>query len=94
MESQYIFVKFNRTNEKYNNLIKDNIQYVDKLMIRDGHLYTEKLLKEYNYYNYINGPDDLMFNGESYDLPKIYDNYVVIEVMAWINNAKMGENIY
>lgn len=77
--------------KKYNNLIKDNIQYVDKLMIRDGHLYTEKLLKEYNYYNYINGPDDLMFTGESYDLPKIYDNYVVIEVMAWINNAKMGE---
>ena len=78
--------------QNWEHYIKDTINYVDKIMVRDGTNYTAKLLEEFNYHDFVSGPDDLMFVNDIYDNSDIYklDNYVIIELMCWIEKAQKG----
>ena len=76
--------------KQYDQVIRDSIQYVDRMMVRDGHHYTNKLLRVYGYDRFINGPDDLTFVNDVYDCVSPYSDYIVIEVMTWIDKAGKG----
>lgn len=60
------------------------------MMIRDGHNYTENILKEIGYEKYINGPDDLTFVNDVYNCKSSYSDYVIIEIMSWLKRANKG----
>ncbi len=76
---------------QYSKDFNNILPLINKIMIRDGHNYTEKLLLAAGYNNYENGPDDLTFVNQSYSCKSDFKNYVVIEIMSWINRAKRGE---
>lgn len=76
--------------QKWEHCIKDVLPYISEIMIRDGEKYTAKLLSGMNYRNYFCGPDDLFFVNDCYDSKPMYENYVAIEIMAWIDKASRG----
>ncbi len=76
--------------KKWKYCIADALPYINEIMIRDGKNYTAKLLDELNYRNFFCGPDDLFFVNDCYDSVPMYENYVVIELMSWIDKAAHG----
>ncbi|MBO6206151.1 MAG: polysaccharide pyruvyl transferase family protein [Lachnospiraceae bacterium] len=74
---------------EYDKYTRESLQYVKSIMIRDGKNYTYKLLHSYGIDRIINGPDDLFtlcdikFESES-------DDYVVIEIMKWMDKHEKG----
>ena len=76
--------------KSYDSVIRGIVHDISRIMIRDGNNYTKKLLDKYGYNNYINGPDDLTFVNDVYQCESQYQNYVIVEVMMWIDCAKRG----
>lgn len=80
--------------DKFENYVSKSMQFVSSIMVRDNSLFSKKNLIGMKYKNVIvKGPDDLLFieknNGEGIHYNN--ENYIVIEVMPWINRAKSGE---
>lgn len=75
---------------KYDKYLKTALPYIDKVLVRDGTNYTAKYLTNNGFTDYVVGTDDLLFIGDTYNCPKLWDNYVIIEVMFFINKAQKG----
>lgn len=81
--------------DEFQTYVANSIKFVKSIMVRDSDLFSYNNLVNMNYSNKIlKGPDDLLFiekgkkKIESYK--KDYE-YIVIEVMAWIDRAKNGK---
>lgn len=77
---------------RYDRYTRETLPLVDYMMVRDGKEFSWRLLEDYGVTKKINGPDDLFDacakyskNNSTYE-----DQYVIIEIMAWINRAPRG----
>lgn len=75
---------------KYEKIVMETVNNVDKIIVRDGYNYTAKLLETYDCNNYMIASDDLLFVNDYYNCCKKYDNYIIIEIMFYITRAKNG----
>ena len=69
----------------YKKYLELGLPYINSVIVRDGTKYSAQLLKDCGYNNYICGTDDLLFVNDYYDLKQVYHNYIIIEVMLYIN---------
>lgn len=78
---------------QYDKYTRETLPLIDSIMVRDGKLYTWKLLESYGISQMVTGADDLFFASDMYT--EEYnshqeENYIIIEVMAWIERARKG----
>ena len=76
---------------KYNYYLEKTLPFIDKILLRDGVNYSKQVLDSYNFKNYIIGTDDLLFVNDYYDVKPELSEYVVIELMFYIQKAKKGD---
>lgn len=77
---------------RYDRYTRETLPLADYIMIRDGKKFSWKLLNDYGVTKKINGPDDLFDACDRYS-KNTYANeeeYVMIEIMAWIARAPKG----
>ena len=78
---------------QYDKYTREVLPMVDSIMLRDGKLYSWKLLENYDMTQVKTGADDLFFAGDAYTeyyQTKNHDDYVMIEIMFMIRRAKKG----
>lgn len=79
---------------RYDSYTRETLPLVDHIMVRDGKNFSWKLLDDYCVTKKINGPDDLFDACDKYSKNQLdcEDDYVIIEIMAWISRAPKGVN--
>ena len=77
---------------KYDRYTRETLPLADYIMIRDGKKFSWKLLNDYGVTKKINGPDDLFDACDKYSKNTYAseEEYVMIEIMAWIARAPKG----
>ena len=77
---------------KYDRYTRETLPLADYIMIRDGKKFSWKLLDDYGVAKKINGPDDLFDACDKYSKNTYAseEEYVMIEIMAWIARAPKG----
>lgn len=75
---------------RYEHYIRDTIDSVTGIMIRDGIGRTSALLDDCGYDRYLCGPDDLLFACDKSLAPYCSQPYAVIEIMVWAERHPMG----
>ena len=77
---------------RYDRYTRETLPLVDYIMVRDGKKFSWTLLNDYCVTKKINGPDDLFDACDKYSKNKSIceGEYVMIEIMAWINRAPKG----
>jgi polysaccharide pyruvyl transferase WcaK-like protein len=77
----------------YDIYTRETLPQVDYIMVRDGKRFSWSLLNDYGVDRKINGPDDLFNACDKYGmLNNDKEDYVIIEIMAWIDRAPSGKN--
>lgn len=76
----------------YDRFTRETLPLVDSIMVRDGREFSWKVLDDYGVLQKLNGPDDLFNACDLYCLESTdSDDFVIIEIMAWIQRAPKGE---
>lgn len=79
--------------DKYEYYVSKSLNFVDSIMVRDNVLFSKKNLLKMGYKNTIvEGPDDLLFIENQVEQNEFkMKNYIILEVMPWIEKAEKGE---